>query len=39
MNGSAVCNMHMGHFEDAESVLLEALNKAGFLTHSFQHLD
>lgn len=27
MNGSAVCNMHMGHFEDAESVLLEALNK------------
>ncbi|KAJ7522743.1 hypothetical protein O6H91_18G025100 [Diphasiastrum complanatum] len=27
MNGRAVCNMHMGHFEDAETVLLEALNK------------
>jgi hypothetical protein len=27
MNGSAVCQMHMGHFEEAESRLLEALNK------------
>eukprot|EP00246_Nothoceros_aenigmaticus_P002371 TRINITY_DN13225_c0_g1_i1.p1 TRINITY_DN13225_c0_g1~~TRINITY_DN13225_c0_g1_i1.p1 ORF type:complete len:290 (+),score=48.76 TRINITY_DN13225_c0_g1_i1:159-1028(+) len=27
MNGSAVCNMHMGHFEDAEALLLEALSK------------
>eukprot|EP00271_Cylindrocystis_brebissonii_P020825 TRINITY_DN70_c0_g2_i1.p1 TRINITY_DN70_c0_g2~~TRINITY_DN70_c0_g2_i1.p1 ORF type:complete len:288 (-),score=66.76 TRINITY_DN70_c0_g2_i1:825-1688(-) len=27
MNGSAICHMHMGHFEDAETLLLEALNK------------
>jgi len=27
MNGSAVCQMHMGHFDEAESRLLEALNK------------
>jgi coatomer protein complex subunit epsilon len=27
MNGSAVCQMHMGQFEEAESLLLEALNK------------
>lgn len=27
MNGSAVCQMHMGHFEEAETRLLEALNK------------
>ena len=27
MNGSAVCQMHMGQFEEAETRLLEALNK------------
>eukprot|EP00245_Coleochaete_scutata_P008577 TRINITY_DN265_c0_g2_i1.p1 TRINITY_DN265_c0_g2~~TRINITY_DN265_c0_g2_i1.p1 ORF type:complete len:288 (+),score=71.12 TRINITY_DN265_c0_g2_i1:143-1006(+) len=27
MNGSAICNMHMGRFDEAESLLLEALNK------------
>jgi hypothetical protein len=27
LNGSAVCQMHMGHFEEAEGRLLEALNK------------
>ena len=27
MNGSAVCQMHMGQFEEAEARLLEALNK------------
>lgn len=27
MNGSAVCQMHMGQFDEAESRLLEALNK------------
>jgi hypothetical protein len=26
-NGSAVCNMQMGNFEEAERELLEALNK------------
>ncbi|KAL5977626.1 Coatomer subunit epsilon [Asimina triloba] len=28
LNGKAVCCMHMGHFDEAESLLLEALNKA-----------
>lgn len=27
MNGSAVCHMHMGRYEDAETLLLEALQK------------
>lgn len=27
MNGAALCHMHMGHFEAAETLLLEALNK------------
>ena len=27
MNGSALCHMHMGRYDDAESLLLEALNK------------
>lgn len=27
MNGSAVCQMHLGQFDSAESLLLEALNK------------
>lgn len=27
MNGSALCQMHMGRYEDAETLLLEALNK------------
>ncbi|XP_057970798.1 coatomer subunit epsilon-1-like isoform X2 [Malania oleifera] len=27
LNGKAVCCMHMGHFDEAESLLLEALNK------------
>ncbi|CAN1828651.1 Coatomer subunit epsilon-1 [Linum perenne] len=28
LNGKAVCCMHMGNFEEAEALLLEALNKA-----------
>ncbi|GMH20989.1 hypothetical protein Nepgr_022831 [Nepenthes gracilis] len=28
LNGKAVCCMHMGNFDEAESLLLEALNKA-----------
>lgn len=28
LNGKAVCCMHMGRFDEAESLLLEALNKA-----------
>lgn len=31
LNGKAVCCMHMGHFDEAESLLLEALNKASDL--------
>ncbi|KAL6844056.1 hypothetical protein ACP4OV_025729 [Aristida adscensionis] len=27
LNGKALCLMHMGHFEDAEGLLLESLNK------------
>ncbi|KAK1375673.1 Coatomer subunit epsilon [Heracleum sosnowskyi] len=27
LNGKAVCSMHMGNFDEAESLLLEALNK------------
>lgn len=27
LNGKAVCCMHMGNFEEAETLLLEALNK------------
>ncbi|XP_038988755.1 coatomer subunit epsilon-1-like [Phoenix dactylifera] len=27
LNGKAVCCMHMGHFDEAESLLLESLNK------------
>lgn len=27
LNGKAVCCMHMGSFEEAETLLLEALNK------------
>jgi hypothetical protein len=27
MNGSAVCQMHMGRFDEAETILLEALSK------------
>ncbi|CAM6123683.1 unnamed protein product [Calypogeia fissa] len=27
MNGSAVCQMHMGHFDEAETLLLDALSK------------
>ena len=28
LNGKAVCCMHMGNFDEAETLLLEALNKA-----------
>lgn len=31
LNGKAVCCMHMGNFDEAESLLLEALNKVLFL--------
>lgn len=27
LNGKAVCCMHMGNFDEAETLLLEALNK------------
>lgn len=30
LNGKAVCCMHMGNFDEAESFLLEALNKVLF---------
>ncbi|KAB1222920.1 Coatomer subunit epsilon-1 [Morella rubra] len=30
LNGKAVCCMHMGSFDEAETLLLEALNKASF---------
>ncbi|XXG77169.1 hypothetical protein AAC387_Pa08g1373 [Persea americana] len=30
LNGKAVCCMHMGRFEEAESLLLEALNREIF---------
>ncbi|CAN1226311.1 Coatomer subunit epsilon-1 [Linum grandiflorum] len=31
LNGKAVCCMHMGNFDEAEALLLEALNKASSL--------
>lgn len=31
LNGKAVCCMHMGNFDEAETLLLEALNKASIL--------
>lgn len=31
LNGKAVCCMHMGNFEEAETLLLEALNKASYI--------
>ena len=31
LNGKAVCSMHMGNFDEAESLLLEALNKVNGL--------
>ncbi|KAH9747618.1 Coatomer subunit epsilon-1 [Citrus sinensis] len=30
LNGKAVCCMHMGNFDEAEGLLLDALNKASF---------
>lgn len=30
LNGKAVCCMHMGNFDEAETLLLEALNKVSF---------
>jgi coatomer protein complex subunit epsilon len=35
INGSAVCQMHMGQFEEAETRLVEALNRVKFLKHSY----
>uniref|UniRef100_A0A2N9GRU8 Coatomer subunit epsilon n=1 Tax=Fagus sylvatica TaxID=28930 RepID=A0A2N9GRU8_FAGSY len=37
LNGKAVCCMHMGNFDEAETLLLEALNKASFLLVDTQH--
>lgn len=31
LNGKAVCSMHMGNFDEAESLLLEALNKVNII--------
>ncbi|RVX00518.1 Coatomer subunit epsilon-1 [Vitis vinifera] len=36
LNGKAVCCMHMGHFDEAESLLLEALNKASDINKLMQ---
>lgn len=33
LNGKAVCCMHMGSFDEAETLLLEALNKVSLMTH------
>ncbi|XP_021741898.1 coatomer subunit epsilon-1-like [Chenopodium quinoa] len=33
LNGKAVCCMHMGNFDEAESLLLEALNKVNYLNY------
>ncbi len=38
LNGKAVCCMHMGNFDEAETLLLEALNKASFLLVDTQHV-
>lgn len=35
LNGKAVCCMHMGNFDEAETLLLEALNKASLNIHKF----
>lgn len=37
LNGKAVCCMHMGNFDEAETLLLEALNKASFWLVDTQH--
>jgi coatomer subunit epsilon len=36
LNGKAVCCMHMGSFEEAETLLLEALNKVSAYDPLFQ---
>ena len=35
LNGKAVCCMHMGNFDEAETLLVEALNKVRFLDNAF----
>jgi hypothetical protein len=30
LNGQAVCNIHLGKHAEAETLLLEALNKVGY---------
>ena len=35
LNGKAVCCMHMGNFDEAETLLLEALNKASLNSGNF----
>ncbi|MBA0864999.1 hypothetical protein Goshw_008024 [Gossypium schwendimanii] len=35
LNGKAVCCMHMGNFDEAETLLLEALNKASLDSGAF----
>ena len=37
MNGAALCHMHMGHLEEAETLLLEALNKVGAAERGWLH--
>lgn len=32
INGSAVCQMHMGQYEEAETLLTDALNRVTYLT-------
>lgn len=34
LNGKAVCCMHMGNFDEAETLLVEALNKARLICTS-----
>lgn len=36
LNSKAVCCMHMGNFEEAETLLLEALNKVS-AEHTFSY--
>ncbi|KAK8581377.1 hypothetical protein V6N13_144406 [Hibiscus sabdariffa] len=35
LNGKAVCYMHMGNFDEAETLLLEALNQASINCGNF----
>lgn len=40
LNGKAVCCMHKGEFDEAETLLLEALNKVDYIfpVHSYPYV-